>query len=144
MKFEKFAKKAVPHAACVTVGNSKYLAYNGVYARIPEWCGSIGIESNENEELDDFCNYADRSDCEASLTKAYLLDADGKAKDIVRVFSDEDGGKVEISNEHYALIEKTDMCVIATNEDGKNALLVGKYADIDDFKPDAIIIGVED
>lgn len=144
MKFEKFAKKAVPHAACVTVGNSKYLAYGGVYALIPAWCGNIGIDSKENEELDDFCNYADRSDCEAYLTSAYLPNADDKAKDIVRVFSDDEGGKVGISNEHFALIEKTDMCIIATNEDGKTALLVGKYADIDDFEPDAIIIGVED
>lgn len=144
MKFEKFAKKAVPHAACITVGHSKYLSFGGVYALIPAWCGNIGIESKENEELDDFCNYADRSDCEAYLTSAFLPDADGKAKDIVRVFSDEEGGKVEISNEHFALIEKTDMCVIATNEDGKTALLVGKHADIDDFEPDAIIIGVEE
>lgn len=144
MKFEKFAKKAVPHAACVTVGNSKYLAFNGVYALIPSWCGNIGIESKENEELDDILNNADWSNCEASLTSAYLPNADDKAKDIVRVFSDDEGGKVGISNENFALIEKTDMCVIATNEDGKTALLVGKYADIEDFEPDAIIIEVED
>ena len=144
MKFEKFAKKAVPHAACVTVGNAKYLSYGGVYACIPAWCGNMGIESKENEELDDILNNADWSDCEAYLTSAFLPDADGKAKDIVRVFSDDEGGKVGISNENFALIEKTDMCVIATNEDGKTALLVGKHADIDDFEPDAIIIEMED
>lgn len=144
MKFEKFAKKAVPHAACVTVGNFKYLSYGGVYARIPLWCGNMGIESKENEELDDILNNADWGNCEAYLTSAFLPDADGKAKDIVRVFSDDEGSKVRISNENFALIEKTDMCVIATNEDGKTALLVGKHADIDDFEPDAIIIEMED
>lgn len=144
MKFEKFAKKAVPHAACITVNGTKYLAYGGVYARIPSWCGNIGIDSRENEELDDFCNNADRGDSEAYLTSTYLPNADDKSKDIVRVFTDEEGFKVGISNENFALIEKNDMCVIATNEDGKAALLVGKYADIEDFEPDAIIIGVED
>ena len=144
MKFEKFAKKAVPHAACITVAGDKYLAYNGVYARIPGWCGNIGIDSKENEELSAVLEHGEYGESEAFLTRAYLPNADGKSKDIVRVFRDSEGFEIGISNENFALIEKTDMLMIVACEDGRNALLVGKYADIDDFEPDAIIMDVEE
>lgn len=147
MKFEKFVKKAMPHAVTLNVGRNRWISYGNMFAKIPSWCGAMGVESKENELLLDILEASEWSNYDAELTRAYLESPDGKSKDIIREFSD-GIGSVGITNEQFSLIEKYDMCVIATlNEYGDeekdiSALLIGKACDIEDFEPDAIILGI--
>lgn len=145
MKFERFVKKVMPHGVTLTVDGGKWLSSGRVFVKIPEWCGPMGVESKENNLLDDFINESGWGDDPAELKEAFLPSPDSKAKDIIRVFSD-GVNSVNITNEQFALIEKHDMCLIASMKiEGKftTALLIGKYADIDDFEPDAIIVNYE-
>ena len=63
----------------------------------------------------------------------------------MRVFSDGED-EVAITNKQFGMIEKADMCVIATvydeenEENTHNVLLIGKYSSIEDFEPEAIIL----
>ena len=145
MKFERFVKKVMPHGVTLTAEGEKCLSSGNMFVKIPDWCGPMGVESKENNVLNCFLNESEWGENLADLDSAYLPHADSKAKDIVRVFSD---GKnnVGITNEQFSLIEKHDMCLIASyvvNGDLEDvALLIGKYADIDDFEPDAIILNV--
>lgn len=142
MKFEKFVKKAMPHATTLTVDDDYYLAYGHVFAKIPKWAGNLGIMSDKDETLLNVLNNFTWGEDEAELSKAYLPTPDAKAKDIVREFSD---GEicVGITNEEFSLIESHDMLVIASDEvTGNTALLVGKRASMDDFEPEAIILDV--
>lgn len=145
MKFERFVKKVMPHGVTLTVDGEKWLSSGNMFVKIPEWCGPMGVESKENNVLNCFLNESELGYKPAELSRAYLPDPDSKAKDIIRVFSDGEN-EVAISNEQFSFIEKHDMCLIASyvvNSDLKDvALLVGKYADIDDFEPDAIILNV--
>ena len=144
MKFEKFVKKVMPHGKTLRIAGEKYLTDDVVAMKIPEWAGSFGVESDENEELNNVLEYGEWGHDYAELTKAYLAYPDDKAKDIIRVFSD-GVNKVCISNENFGLIEKTDKCLIATSDDGRRkALLVGKYAVIDEFDPDAVIFEIKE
>lgn len=140
MKFEKFVKKAMPHATTLTVGGAKWLAYSNMFVKVPEWCGDLGIKSNDTDTLEELLFDENWGEEEATLTKAYLPSPDAKAKDIMREYSD-GRDSVSITNEQFSMIETHDMTLICTLEDGSNALLVGKYADIDDFEPDAVIMG---
>ena len=144
MKFERFVKKVMPHGVTLTVDGEKWLSSGRMFVKIPEWCGPMGVESKENDILNNFLNESEWGDKPAELSRAYLPDPDSKAKDIIRVFSDGEN-EVAISNEQFSLIEKHDMCLIAsigTDVNYATALLIGKYADIDDFEPDAIILEV--
>lgn len=144
MKFERFCKKVMPHGITLTVDREKWLSSGKMFVKIPDWCGPMGVESKENTVLNNFLNKSEWGENPAELSRAYLPDPDSKSKDIIRVFSDVEN-EVAISNEQFSLIEKHDMCLIASMEiEGKfaTALLIGKYADIDDFEPDAIILEV--
>lgn len=145
MKFERFVKKVMPHGVTLTVNGEKWLSSGNMFVKIPDWCGPMGVESKDNGVLKRILNEAEWGENPAELKKAYLPDADSKAKDIVRVFSD-GNNDVGISNEQFSLIEKHDMCLVAVyiNDDDFEdvALLIGKYADIDDFEPDAVILGI--
>lgn len=143
MKFEKFVKKAMPHASTITVDGKDYLAYGRMYVKIPEWAGKFGIKSDKTELLDQILNDLPWGENEADLIKAYLPTPDAKAKEIIREFSDGEVS-VRITNEEFALIESHDMLVIASDEEGEiTALLVGKYSSIADFEPEAIILDIE-
>ena len=142
MKFEKFVKKAMPHATTITVDNDDYLAYGHVFAKIPKWAGSLGILSDKDETLLNVLNNFTWGEDEAEISKAYLPTPNAKAKEIIREFSDGEV-YVGITNEEFALIESHDMLVVALDEEtGNAALLVGKRASMDDFEPEAIILDV--
>lgn len=143
MKFEKFVKKAMPHATTLLVDKENYLAYGHVFAKIPGWAGTLGIPSDKTGTLRNILDNWEWGTEEAELSSAYLPAADSKAKDIIREFSD-GGESVGVTNEEFALIEKHDMLVIATDDvSGNKALLIGKRASLQDFEPEAIILDVE-
>lgn len=149
MKFEKFVKKVMPHGITLTVNGKKYLTDGKMFAKIPAYCGNLGVESKAVEVLDFILHEAEWGYKPAELKRAYLPAADSKAKEIIRTFDDGEGA-VDITSEQFGMIEKNDMCVIASGtmnegeEDEKDitALLVGAPADIDDFEPDAVILNV--
>lgn len=142
MKFEKFVKKAMPYGKTIEVEGTKYLAFENMAAKLPEWCGDMGVKSKDATIFEDIVSLGIYGENEAELKRAYLPEADSKAKDIIRVFDDGERA-VEISNDAFALIERSDMTVIA-DYDGTSALLVGHRADIEDFEPDLIILDMED
>ena len=119
-----------------------------VYMLLAEGAGTIGMVTKSDPIISDIFEIGEWSEHPAHLFSAFLLDADGKASDIVRQFSD-GISDVNIRNEHFGLIEKRDMCVICTwTDDDENyhtALLVGEpVSDLSEFEPYGIILGMEE
>lgn len=140
MKFANFCKKYVPYVRTVKSDSMRWANCGLVYALIPDGFGDIGSVVKEDTTLNTILHDAEWAEVE--LTDAYLPHADDKASEIIRVFSD---GSVNcnILNAHFGFIEKHDMCAIARwteDDEERRALLVGPYADIDDFEPTGIIL----
>ena len=143
MKFERFVKKTMPYGETLKVDNEAWLSNGVVAMAIPKGSGLFGVESDKKEGLEYILNKCDWGYSYAELSKALLKEADGKAKDIIRVFSDGES-EVAISNDNFSLIEKSDCCLIANDADGKGiALLIGKYASVEDFVVDGVIMGIK-
>lgn len=147
MKFEKFAKMAIPYCSTVSIhmDPDNWLKVGKMYARIPAYIGQIGSMDKNDKKLEAVFESMDITEL-AELTRA-SLPADGKAKDIVREFSN---GYEDfcLSNEQFGLIERYDHCYITEVDEEEyrgKAFLVGKPAsNPDDFKPDLIITDIEE
>ncbi len=120
MKYEKFIKRAGINGVVVSDGsNRKYIYYNGVAMVIPpifadnynvssykipagifEAVGRIDPEYTENA---------------AKLTLAEIP-ADGKAKEITRIYTDADF-EFGVNNTNWSLIERNDNAFIALDDD---------------------------
>ena len=153
MKFEQFIKNAVPYGCTIDMGEQgKWLKSGCVYMKIPESIGTIGNVLRSDEILEFALNNLDMAE-EASLTDAYLPEADSKAAQIIRVFSSAFDEKVNVkmSNKTFGMIEKKDMCLIDSSEgefeDGIkkiSALFVGKEVfDLDKFEAQGIIVNID-
>lgn len=148
MKFASFCKKYMPYIHTVNY-NGKMWAHSGkVYMLLGEDAGTIGTVTKSDPVISDIFEIGEWAERKADLACAFLPDADGKASDIVRQFSD-DISDVNIRNEHFGLIEKRDMCVICTwTDDDENdhaALLIGgPVSDLSEFEPYGIILGMEE
>lgn len=128
MKFEKYAKQAVPYCSTVScnIDPDNWLKVGKMYARIPANIGQIGYFDKNDKKLEAVFGSIDITEL-AELTRA-TLPADGRAKDIVREFSN---GYEEfyLTNEQFGLIERHDHCYITYVEDEEyigKAFLVGK------------------
>lgn len=147
MKFEKFAKQAMPYCSTVScsVDPDNWLKVGNMYARIPAYIGQIGPMNKSDEKLEAVFRTMELTDL-AELTRA-SLPADGRAKDIVREFSN---GYEEfyLTNDQFGLIERQDHCYITCVDDDEyigKAFLVGKPTNNpDDFKPDLIVTDIEE
>ena len=116
MKFKKFCEKVTPYGQIVKLDNGdEWLIGGGVGMKIPTGVVNIlgsGVASEETKSLVYELTHAD-TDERVYLTDAILLDADGKAADIIRIF-----GKARITNKAYGLLEKGDVNLsVATAED---------------------------
>lgn len=148
MKFEKFIKKAMPYVCTVMYREEAWCKCGKVYAKIPEHLGNIGMVDKSDKILEAAVDGEYGS--EAELVKAILDTPDGKAKDIIRIFSD---GELHfnVPNELFGLIERYDQIFISkvvtdcyTGLTGK-ALLVGRpVPNPDDFEPDFVITDIEE
>lgn len=145
MKFEKFVKKAVPYCSTVIYKGINWCKFGSMYARIPGYIGQIGSVDKYDEILPAVLD-AERYEEKAELIRAYLLDADGKAKDIIREFSDGDLN-FDISNDQFALIERYDelhIIEVETDTLSGMAMMVGKpVSDPDNYEPDLIFTRIE-
>ena len=152
MKFENFVKKEVPYGVTIrTESDGNWLYNDGMYVNIPNTLGTIGRITADPLIIGILENHLHESEIsgEAHLKEAILRKPDGKNKDIIRVFKNKFGDSVAITNEQFGMIEKKDMCVLSEFtdlEDGTytRALLIGPYAEIDEFEPEAVILEMEE
>lgn len=146
MKFASFCKKYMPYVHTVNYKGNMWAHSDNVYMLLAEGAGTIGTVTKSDPVISDIFEVGEWAERQARLLSAFLLDADGKASDIVRKFSD--GARdVNIKNEHFGLIEKRDMCVICTwtdeDENDHTALLIGgRVSDLSEFEPYGIILGM--
>lgn len=113
MKFEKFLKRCGTHGLIVKRTNGdKWLICDGVGMKVPPGVVNLlgaGEVSEETREIVEAIVTADTDD-RVELREAYLLAADGKASDIVRIFGDDLYDEtVRISNDDFGLLEKSDV-----------------------------------
>lgn len=113
MKFEKFLKGCGTHGQIVKRENGdKWLVCGGVGMKVPVGvvnllrAGEVGEKTREIVEAIVTADTDDR----VGLTTAILPTADGKASDIIRIFSDSSGlNEVGICNAFFGLLEKSDV-----------------------------------
>lgn len=110
MKFEKFLKSVGTHGQVYTRGNGEsWLICSGVGMKIPLGVDNllgVGEVSEKVKRLIEAIITADTSD-KVELTSA-TVPADGKAKDIIRIFGDNLLVEVGICNADFGLLEKGD------------------------------------
>lgn len=111
MKFEKFLKGCGTHGRIVKRENGDtWLICGGVGMKVP--AGVITLLGDGVERCGEVCNLVEAivradTDDRIQLTEA-TLPADGKASDIVRVFSD-GCDRVRIRNADFGLLERSDV-----------------------------------
>ena len=128
MKFEKFLKGCGTHGQIVKRDNGdKWLVCGGVGMKVPTGVVNLlgaGEVSEKTREIVEAIVTAD-TDEKIQLTEA-TLPADGKASDIVRVFSD-GYNRVRIRNADFGLLERADVILayleIIQEDDDLNELI---------------------
>ena len=113
MKFEKFLKNVGTHGLVVELGNrDKWLVCDGVGMKVPSGVVNLLGSGEAPEKVKDLVKTIVNIDYDfietVELTRAEL-EADGKPSSIVRVFSDRSGREVGIINDHFGLLEKSDV-----------------------------------
>ena len=139
MKFEKFFKSIGVHGyVYVRANGDKWLIGNGVGMIVPAgfkpFLGGTTVPGKTGEVVEAIV----RAECDEilKLTKAELP-ADGKASDIVRVFTSP-YSKIKIHNCDFGLIEKSDvnLSYLEIEDDDLNTL---KYMVVFDGAQDSVI-----
>lgn len=131
MKFEKFLKMAAGHGVIVEDNDGiKYLLFDGAMLRIPDGTNIIApLTMNERPFMTNILEaFADNEIIPAELTGAKLPTPDASASKVIRIFTDDEAGEIEITNKGFALIEKSDAVYTAYDED------------YDDNEPVALVI----
>ena len=110
MKFEKFLKSCGAYGRVYERRNGdKWLICEGVGMKIPTGVMSllgVGEVSDSIKTIEAIIG--SDTDDKVILSRA-TISADGKASDIVRVFSTQLADEVGISNANFGLLEKSDM-----------------------------------
>ena len=135
MKFEKFFKLVGTHGQEVKTVNNRWLICGGVGMKIPTGVNTFGAEVDPDDMFNAILS-ADIEDDLLSLVRAEIP-ADGKATDIVRVFSTSFNDEVGISNAQYGLLEKHDRLVYLEIDDDNS--IDHKYILITDMKGEEIL-----
>lgn len=109
MKFEKFFKKIGTHGLIVKRANGEmWLTGDGVGMVIPSGVNNLGVSVDPDDVFKAIVN-SESDDDILKLCDAILLEPDGKANDIVRIFQTDEGDRIGIYNAHYGLTEKRDI-----------------------------------
>ena len=145
MKFEKFLKMTAGRGVIVDrEDGEKWLLFDGVLMRIPDGVNIIAALRMEESEFITriFQEYA-RDNCAGSeLTGAELNPPDASASKVIRIFTDNDGGEIGISNKYFGLIERGDTVINVYDDeysdDEPAALMVTEF----DPSEGAQIVGV--
>lgn len=138
MKFKKFMKELGVNGRILTNGDDRWLVGESVAMLIPKEVNVV-LANSQTEAPDWFKDVID-NDIESNLCKlkkALILDAEGKANSIIRVFETDDGEtSIGIKNPYYALLEKDDVLNIylpnRLHNDGTRVLRVIAY---EEYKP---------
>lgn len=111
MKFEKFLKSTGTHGQIFTRDNGdKWLICGGVGMKVPVGVVNLLGSGEVPEKVKTLVNGLIKADTDdkVHLTRATVT-ADGKASDIVRIFSDDLDIEIGISNANFGLLEKSDV-----------------------------------
>lgn len=113
MKFEKFLKGCGTHGQILERANGdKWLICGGVGMKVPTGVLNLlgsGVIGDKTKAIIEAIVKADTDD-KVGLATAILPTADGKASDIIRIFSDSTGLiEVGIYNADFGLLEKADI-----------------------------------
>lgn len=129
MKFEKFLKSVGTHGQIYTRDNGdRWLICGGVGMLIPIGVDNLlgsGEVSNTVKTIVEALITADTDD-KVELNKAFIP-ADGKASDIVRIFSDGFDLEIGISNANFGLLEKGDINLAEIEIESDDELLDDKF-----------------
>lgn len=129
MKFEKFLKSVGTHGQIYTRDNGdRWLICGGVGMMIPLGVDNLlgsGEVSNKVKTIVEALITADTDD-KVELNKAFIP-ADGKASDIVRIFSDGFDLEIGISNANFGLLEKSDINLAEVEIEGYDELIDAKF-----------------
>ena len=129
MKFEKFLKSVGTHGQIYTRDNGdRWLICGGVGMLIPIGVDNLlgsGEVSNKVKTIVEALITADTDD-KVELNKAFIP-ADGKASDIVRIFSDGFDLEIGISNANFGLLEKGDINLAEVEIESDDELLDDKF-----------------
>lgn len=137
MKFEKFFKSAGTHGLIVKANAvDSWLLCGGVGMLIPVGVNNLGV-SVDPEPLFNAIVKSEPDDDYLDLRSAILMEADGKANDIIRVFETDLGDRVCIWNKDYGLLEKKDRLTYLEVEDDKTGI-TSKIAVVRDYDGNAI------
>lgn len=146
MKFEKFFKSAGTHGAIVKKSDSEsWLVCGGVGMVIPNGVNNLGVSIEPGEVFTAIVN-SDPDNDFLRLTEAILPEADGKAKDIIRVFETDLGDRVGISNADFGLLEKHDrLTFLEIEDDIDGETVTRKFMVVRNHQNDAVgyITGVD-
>ncbi len=107
MKFEKFLKSVGTHGLIVEYNGETWLLCGGVGMPIPTGVNALGATVSAEPLFKAIVN-SEPEDDYVNLVRAVILEPDGKANDIIRVFETDLGDRVGISNKDYGLVEKAD------------------------------------
>lgn len=114
MKFDSFVKYAGGDGAILTApDDSKWLFFDSVGMKIPEYKNVCGKESNMPDYVCELINETAFEPC--GLTGAHVPYADSKPSELVRTFGD-GGLSIDISNKAFGFIEKKDRTFISEYE----------------------------
>ena len=137
MKFEKFFKSAGTHGLIVKANAvDSWLLCGGVGMLIPVGVNNLGV-SVDPEPLFTAIVKSEPDDDYLELKSAILMEADGKANDIIRVFETDLGDRVGIMNKDYGLLEKKDRLTYLEIEDDKTGI-TSKIVVVRDYDGNAI------
>lgn len=140
MKFEKFLKSVGTHGQIYTRDNGeRWLICGGVGMIIPHGVNNLlgsGEVSNKVKTIVEALITADTDD-KVELKRA-TIPADGKASDIVRVFSDGYDLEIRISNANFGLLEKADINLAEVEIEGDDELIDDKFLLILDHNDEVI------
>lgn len=141
MKFKKFMKELGVNGRILTNGDDRWLVGPHVAMLIPKEVKIV--LANSQTEAPDWFKDVINNDFESNLCrlkKALILDAEGKANSIIRVFETDDGEtSIGIQNPYYALLEKDDVLNIyqynSSIKDNNHVLRVIAY---EEYKPKCV------
>ncbi len=110
MKFEKFLKGCGTHGQILTRGNGdKWLVCGTVGMKVPAGVVNLLGSGEVGERTAKILEALVKADTDDKVfLKRAVIEKDGKASDIIRVFGDMGDIEVGIFNADFGLLEKTD------------------------------------
>ena len=141
MKFEKFLKGCGTHGQIVTRSNGdKWLVCGGVGMKVPTGVVNLLGSGEAPEKVKTLVEGLIKADTDDKVfLKRAVIEKDGKASDIVRVFGDILNIEIGISNGAFGLLEKTDTNLAEVEIEEDSIFYETKYLLI--LEGDDIVVG---